>query len=91
MQNENDSDNLDKYHQNGVHLSRMSHIQEDAEDIKRKQGENYRTDHTDDDCLKIPCYVFRASLFSEANPNPNVKARTKAVITFINGGMETEK
>ena len=60
MQNENDSDNLNKYHQNGVHLSRMSHIQEDTEDIKRKQGENYRTDHTDDDCLKIPCYVFQS-------------------------------
>ena len=34
---------------------------------------------------------FKASLRSAANPNPNVKARTKDVITFISGGMATEK
>ncbi len=35
--------------------------------------------------------TFKASLFSEASPNPRVKARIKAVITFINGGMDTER
>ena len=34
---------------------------------------------------------FSASLFREASPNPSGKAKIHAVITFISGGMETEK
>ena len=36
MKQENDPDDLDKYHQNIIYLSGMSHIQEYAEYINRQ-------------------------------------------------------
>ena len=38
----------------------MSHIQENAEDVKRQQRQDDRTDHAHDDFLKIPCYTLQS-------------------------------
>ena len=35
MKNEDDSDNFNKHHQDRIYLSRMCHVEEYAEDIKR--------------------------------------------------------
>ena len=69
----------------------MCHIKEYAEYINRKQRQDHCTDHTDNDILKITCCILQCIVFSWASPSPKVKASTSAVITFMSGGMATEK
>ena len=40
-------------------MSGMSHVQKNAEDVKRQQGQDDGADHTHDDFLKIPRYIFQ--------------------------------
>ena len=59
MKGENDSDNLDEHHEDGENLPRMRHIEEDAEDIERQQGQNHATDGLDDDLLEIAGHILQ--------------------------------
>ena len=59
MKNEDDSDNFNKHHQDRIYLSRMCHVEEYAEDIKRQQRQNDGTYHSYDNFLKITCHIFQ--------------------------------
>ena len=91
MHQEDDTDNLNKYHQDTIHLSGVCHIEEYTEYVDRQQRQDYALIVLTMISLKSLATSFSVWVFKFASPNPSVKARISAVITFINGGMETEK
>ena len=59
MHQEDDTDNLNKYHQDTIHLSGVCHIEEYTEYVDRQQRQDYRADRFDDDFFKIVGYIFQ--------------------------------
>lgn len=86
MQQKDNSDDFDKNHQNGIYLSGMSHIQENAEDVKRQQRQDDRTDHAHDDFLKVPCYTLQSIAVQCRQSQSQCEGKVNAVMTFISGG-----
>ena len=53
MQQENNTDNLDKYRKHSVHLTSCCHIEENAEDVYGQKRDNHRADGHRDNLLKL--------------------------------------
>ena len=92
MQKEDDSDNLDKDSQHVEYLSGVSHVEEDSEDVNRKQGKYDSLYGLDNDFLEVVARIFSSNFVSRcANPSPTVNAMTRAVITLRGSGIATVK
>lgn len=59
VQEEDDADNLDKHCQYVEHLSGVSHVEENAEDINRQQGKYHGLYGLDDNFLEIVADIFQ--------------------------------
>ena len=59
MQKEDDSDNLDKDSQHVEYLSGVSHVEEDSEDVNRKQGKYDSLYGLDNDFLEVVTCIFQ--------------------------------
>ena len=61
MQEEDDSDNLDKDSQYVEYLSGVSHVEEDSEDVNRKQGKYDSLYRLDNDFLEVVARIFQVA------------------------------
>ena len=59
MQEEDDSDNLDKDSQHVEYLSGVSHVEKDSEDVNRKQGKYDSLYRFDNDFLEVVARIFQ--------------------------------
>lgn len=90
-QAEDDDDQFDKDPEHGSHLPRAGHVEKDAEDIERQQREDDPADHRLDDPLELVGRGLQPPSLDTAMPSPSMKARIRADMTSMSGGMATVK
>ena len=91
MQEEDDSDNLDKDSQHVEYLSGVSHVEEDSKDVNRKQGKYDSLYSLDNDFLEVVACIFQVICIQVCQSQSDSKCHNEGshhVERFRNGYRE---